>query len=518
MKVSVFLLCYNERVLLPHTVSHYRMMFPGAVFTVIDHSSTDGSPEIARSLGCNVYPFRTDCGIDQFRYIHFKNNCWKIVDEGWAVVCDMDEWLCADEESLEREEREGSSILQCKGACIVGDSKSETLDDVDLHSMDMAVGSPPLDKAVCFMPRHIKEMNYDVGAHRFSPVGEVRWGGPYLLKHMDYLGLPFKIKKNRVRFERSEEMRKRNLSTHYVEHDGSVEAAYNRLRKAARSIRHMCECFAPPPPPSPPTPPDTNPRVDALNELISKAADKYKMPEMLKMPLNTQDRGNEDPNARVYSMCYDRRRPELKPMCGPDWTFVRWPDSNIPCYEATRNEVMAAGGAEPKTEKACWFGNMNSPLNDAVEYLTRPRLVRIGGENTDIMEVRHVYPPLPAHHPDYRSMPDLVREYRAMIDIGGNGYSGRIKWLLFSRRPIVMVDRFYVEYFHDDLRPWEHYIPVRMDLSDLVEKVRWTLGHKEEAREMAERALSFAMENFTEDRLLARVKEVWKKMAESTSI
>jgi hypothetical protein len=252
-----------------------------------------------------------------------------------------------------------------------------------------------------------------------------------------------------------------------------------------------------------------NPRVDALKKLIGKAADKYNMPGMRGMPLNTLDRGNEDANARVYSMCYDRRKPELKKMCGPDWTFVHWPESGIACYKAMREEVIAAGGSDPRTEKACWFGNMNSPLKDVIEHVTRPRLVRIGEENTDIMEAKHVFPPLPAHHKDYRSMPDLVREYRAMIDIGGNGYSGRIKWLLFSRRPLVMVDRFYVEYFHDELKPWEHYVPVRMDLSDLVEKVWWTLVNKREAGEIAERALKFALENLPEDRLLARVKEVW---------
>lgn len=252
-----------------------------------------------------------------------------------------------------------------------------------------------------------------------------------------------------------------------------------------------------------------NPRVEALKRLLNKAADKYGMPGIKGMPLNTLDRGNEDPKVRVYSMCYRADAPSLKPMCGPDWTFVHWPESNIECYKKTREEVIAAGEKEPATEKACWFGNARSPLKDVIEHVTRPRLVRIGEENKDIMDVRHVFPPLPAHHKDYKSMPDLVRQYRAIIDIGGNGYSGRIKWLLFSGRPLIMVDRLYIEYFHEDLKPWEHYIPAKMDLSDIVEKVRWTLEHKEKAAQIAAGARNFAMENFTEDRLLARVRDVW---------
>lgn len=253
-------------------------------------------------------------------------------------------------------------------------------------------------------------------------------------------------------------------------------------------------------------------RVEAIKRLFDRAARMFGEDGIRHMPINTLDRGNEDEATKVYSMCYRTDQPSLLRFCGPDWTFVFWPECNIPSYEETRDEVIKAGETTPKTEKACWFGNMNSPTKGVAEHITRPRLVQIGKQNPEIMDVRHVFPPLPAHHPEYRSMPDLVREYRAIIDIGGNGYSGRIKWLLFSRRPILMVQRMHVEYFHHELKPWEHYVPVRMDLSDIVEKVNWTLENGKEAREMSERALSFALENFTEERLLERVRDVWVAM------
>jgi hypothetical protein len=43
------------------------------------------------------------------------------------------------------------------------------------------------------------------------------------------------------------------------------------------------------------------------------------------------------------------------------------------------------------------------------------------------------------------------------------------------------------EFFNDWLRPFEHYIPVLPDLSDLVEKIEWARSHDAEARMIQER-------------------------------
>lgn len=253
-------------------------------------------------------------------------------------------------------------------------------------------------------------------------------------------------------------------------------------------------------------------RSQAIRKLLSMAAERFGEPGIADMPFTIHDRGNENPNVRVYSMCYRSDRPSLKRMCGPDWTFVHWPECNITSYEETRDEVIKAGESEPSVEKACWFGNANSPTKDVIEHITRPKLVEIGEANSDVMDIRHVFPPLPAQHPEYRAMPDLVREYRAIIDIGGNGYSGRIKWLLHSRRALIMIGRGYVEYFHDDLKPWVHYIPARQDLSDIESRVRWTLNNPRTTAWIAENAFRFATSHFREERLLDRVREVWKAM------
>ncbi len=48
------------------------------------------------------------------------------------------------------------------------------------------------------------------------------------------------------------------------------------------------------------------------------------------------------------------------------------------------------------------------------------------------------------------------------------------------------------QWYYDALVPFEHYVPVQADLSDLAEKVDWVRSHDREAREIAEHGQAFA--------------------------
>ena len=108
----------------------------------------------------------------------------------------------------------------------------------------------------------------------------------------------------------------------------------------------------------------------------------------------------------------------------------------------------------------------------------------------------------------YISTPDLVKTYSILIDIEGNGYSGRLKHLLWSHRPLLIVDRPHKEFFFEYLKEWEHFIPVKEDLSDVLEKTKWCLEHYEEASHIAENAYQFSMKYLTREACY----EQWNKI------
>jgi glycosyltransferase involved in cell wall biosynthesis len=99
----------------------------------------------------------------------------------------------------------------------------------------------------------------------------------------------------------------------------------------------------------------------------------------------------------------------------------------------------------------------------------------------------------------YLSLPDLVKKYSILIDIEGRGFSARTKFLLWSHRPLIIVDRPHNEYFFEYLKEWEHFIPVRRDLSDLVEKTNWILNNYDKALEIAENAYQFSKQYLTRE-------------------
>ena len=48
------------------------------------------------------------------------------------------------------------------------------------------------------------------------------------------------------------------------------------------------------------------------------------------------------------------------------------------------------------------------------------------------------------------------------------------------------------QWYYDRIRPWEHFVPVKADMSDLVEKVEWARSHDAEAKVIAANGQAFA--------------------------
>jgi hypothetical protein len=95
-----------------------------------------------------------------------------------------------------------------------------------------------------------------------------------------------------------------------------------------------------------------------------------------------------------------------------------------------------------------------------------------------------------------------------LIDIEGVGYSARTKLLLFTGRPLFLQERRHIEYWYQWLRPWQHYIPVASDLSDLIERIEWANRHQAECRRIAENAQQFALKHLTRDAAVDYLQEV----------
>ncbi|KAF7302801.1 CAP10 domain-containing protein [Mycena kentingensis (nom. inval.)] len=191
-----------------------------------------------------------------------------------------------------------------------------------------------------------------------------------------------------------------------------------------------------------------------------------------------------------------------------------------------------------KTSKLYWRG-MNSGgrmFGDNYHSFPRFRLIDIARKHHDIMDVA-----LSAFHDDLcgdqcdadaikkeygivqaSSPREDVYRYKYVFDVDGNSFSGRYFGLLKSGS-LVFKSTVFLEYFGEWLRPFEHYIPVLPDLSDLVEKVEWAVAHDEEAQRIQQAGKVFAERVLTDaqnDCYFALVLLEWGRlldMANTTS-
>lgn len=222
---------------------------------------------------------------------------------------------------------------------------------------------------------------------------------------------------------------------------------------------------------------------------IREADAVYNWGDFKEIYIRTEDY-ERDPNEYTYS------KRDSYSMLVPDFNFHSWPQVGIHDYNTLVQQIDAAGLSAYTINKVGWIGNSETNV-------MRRKLLEISAENTDILDcfdMRWLWSgETVLHSTRYISTPDLVSTYSILIDIEGAGYSGRLKHLLWSHRPLLLVDRPHKEFFFEYLKEWEHYIPVKNDLSDLVEKAKWCLENYEKALIIAENAFQFSKIHLTRE-------------------
>ena len=229
MNISIFLLCYNEELLLPYTLKHYKDRFPTAKFVLVDNYSTDRSCEVAKENGMEIRQFQSSNCQNEETMMYIRNNIWNDIKSGWVIMCDMDEWLEMTEKELISEEEKRVTIVTTKGFNIVGNSKTSDLSDIDLFTLNEGIEDVNFSKRILFKVSDVR-INFWWGAHTCRPIGNIKFSeNIYTLKHMNFLGAEYLVEKHRKRYERNELMRYRGMNRHYSNEKAKVIDSFNTM-------------------------------------------------------------------------------------------------------------------------------------------------------------------------------------------------------------------------------------------------------------------------------------------------
>jgi hypothetical protein len=91
-------------------------------------------------------------------------------------------------------------------------------------------------------------------------------------------------------------------------------------------------------------------------------------------------------------------------------------------------------------------------------------------------------------------------KYKYQVSPDGNicTYPG-LQWRLHSGSVLFKPESNQLQWFERGLKPYIHYIPVKNDFSDLVEKINWAKTHDDEAQVIAENARKYAKQYINYD-------------------
>ena len=89
---------------------------------------------------------------------------------------------------------------------------------------------------------------------------------------------------------------------------------------------------------------------------------------------------------------------------------------------------------------------------------------------------------------------EQLAAFRYQLDLGGAGgttWEGTLEKLAM---PGVLLhhETPAMDWFYDQIHPYEHYIPVRTDLADLYQQYKWAESHQDQAKAIAQRGTAFA--------------------------
>jgi Glycosyl transferase family 90 len=184
-----------------------------------------------------------------------------------------------------------------------------------------------------------------------------------------------------------------------------------------------------------------------------------------------------------------------------------------------------------KIRKVFWRGNMSEIDSDAIFDSISFRLVKlVNGNYDDFFDVGFFEAPAFASSKIDSSIlggiktnlhaTHQLQNYFAVLDIDDQVWTSRITALLCYNSVIIKVEPQYIDYFFNDLKPWKHYVPVKRDLSDLTENVRFVMDPKNDAsiREIVASANQFCAERLVATQLALDLLHVWNHYVQNFDV
>jgi len=245
MKIACYALAYNEEIILPQFINHYKKFCDKIV--IYDNMSTDNTKQIALDNGCDVISWEAvGGGMNDRAHIEIKENCYKKEREefDWVITVDADELYSHKDgvdgllKCLEKYKKQGVTLPKVQGYNMVGEDESSldiskiTKGAKELSYSKRCIFDPSLDMKWSFgcHPQHGNHLK-DIQGVVESSDAEV------LLYHYKYINLPYVIDRHTAFNKRQSEFNKSHiLNVHYAYGQEKIKEEYVSILKGAEIL------------------------------------------------------------------------------------------------------------------------------------------------------------------------------------------------------------------------------------------------------------------------------------------
>lgn len=188
-------------------------------------------------------------------------------------------------------------------------------------------------------------------------------------------------------------------------------------------------------------------------------------------------------------------------------------------------------------EKALWRGAMTAPDDQSLDgarftvenFLEAPRSRAITQSlsRPDLIDARYsiccqtdepkkIQKKFKKYFAPFLPISEHLRyKYHLLIDGNSCAYA-RAHWALLSNGAVFKQESDAIQWYYGGLKEWVHYIPLRKDLSDLVEKIEWAQENNERVREIALEGQKFAIEFLSRPRVFQYTAHLLRAYSEMT--
>lgn len=106
-----------------------------------------------------------------------------------------------------------------------------------------------------------------------------------------------------------------------------------------------------------------------------------------------------------------------------------------------------------------------------------------------------------------------MSEYKYILIIDGHVTAFRLSYeLSFNSVPLIVDSDYYI-WFSKLLKPYEHFVPIKRDLSDLIEQIKWCRKNDDKCKEIAKNAKFFYNKYLSEEAMYDYMQALFVKLS-----